>query len=256
MISHTLLAKYPLVSDQVNKDQLAVILSELERILLRDHTLHTSSSCTFSPRGMERAVSKYGEVNTGREKCAGAEEAGGTSGSARRQVSRCEGHGAVVEFGCYIGTTSLFIRRLLDAYGDAREFHVYDSFEGLPPKTAQDESRAGDQFQAGELAVSKKQFIHEFQRAGLRPPLIHKGWFKDLTNADVPEQIAFAFLDGDFYESIRDSLKLMLPHMQPGGVIIIDDYAREALPGAAKAVHELLPGQQLRTTHNLGIIHR
>ncbi|HSX16160.1 MAG TPA: TylF/MycF/NovP-related O-methyltransferase [Candidatus Saccharimonadales bacterium] len=200
MAAADLLAKYPLVSDQVSKDQVGVILAELERVLPKLD-------------------------------------------------------GAVVEFGCYIGTTSLFVRRLLDACGDAREFHVYDSFEGLPPKTAADESRAGEQFQAGELAVSKKQFLQQFQKAGLRPPIVHKGWFKDLTVADVPEKIAFAFLDGDFYESIRDSLKLVLPRMQQGGVIIIDDYAREALPGAAKAVHELLPGRQITTAHNLGIVH-
>ena len=70
--------------------------------------------------------------------------------------------GAVVEFGCYIGTTSLFIRRLLDEHSnlnqDDRQFHAYDSFEGLPEKTAADTSRAGEQFRAGELAVSKKMF--------------------------------------------------------------------------------------------------
>jgi O-methyltransferase len=163
--------------------------------------------------------------------------------------------GAVVEFGCYIGTTSLFIRRLLDARGDAREFHVYDSFEGLPPKTAEDASRAGEQFRAGELKVSKKQFLREFQKAGLKPPVVHKGWFSHLSSRDVPDRIAFAFLDGDFYESIRSSLKLVLPRMQQGGVIIIDDYAREALPGAARAVHEFFPPERPRTTHNLGIIH-
>ncbi|HWT56209.1 MAG TPA: TylF/MycF/NovP-related O-methyltransferase [Candidatus Microsaccharimonas sp.] len=162
--------------------------------------------------------------------------------------------GAIVEFGCYIGTTSLFIRRLLDARQDTREFHVYDSFEGLPAKSNQDGSVAGDQFQAGELRVSKKDFLREFQKANLRPPKVHKGWFSELTSTDVPEQIAFAFLDGDFYESIRDSLRLVLPCMQAGSVIIIDDYAREALPGAAKAVHELLPVAAVRTAHNLGII--
>jgi len=194
-----LLAKYPLVSDQVNRDQLRVILDELEKTL----------ACT---------------------------------------------DGAVVEFGCYMGTTSLFIRRTLDAQHDGREFHVYDSFEGLPPKTAADESSAGDQFQAGELAVSKKQFLQQFQKAGLRAPVTHKGWFKDITAADVPDQIAFAFLDGDFYESIRGSLRLVLPRMQSSGAIIIDDYAREALPGAARAVHELLPNAAARTIHNLAII--
>jgi O-methyltransferase len=135
-----------------------------------------------------------------------------------------------------------------------REFHVYDSFEGLPPKTPQDISPAGDQFQAGELAVSKKQLLQQFQKAGLRPPVIHKGWFSGLRATDVPDSIAFAFLDGDFYESIRDSLKLVLPRMEQGGVIVVDDYAREALPGAAKAVHELMPGKTIRTRHNLGIV--
>jgi len=204
MTPEQLLAGYPLISDQVNKDQLSVILHELEKVLAN---------------GLD---------------------------------------GAVVEFGCYIGTTSLFIRRLLDAHKDSREFHVYDSFEGLPPKTAHDESRAGDQFQAGELSVSKKQFLQQFQKAALRPPVTHKGWFSSLTEKDVPEQIAFAFLDGDFYESIHDSLKLVLPRMQQGGVIIIDDYAREALPGAAKAANELLSKElktRLRTAHNLAILH-
>jgi O-methyltransferase len=163
--------------------------------------------------------------------------------------------GAVVEFGCYIGTTSLFIRRLLDARENTHEFHVYDSFAGLPPKSFEDASVAGDQFQAGELSVSKKDFLREFQKSGLKPPIIHKGWFSDLTPTDVPEQISFAFLDGDFYESIRDSLKLVLPRMQPGGVIIVDDYAREALPGVARAVHELLPTANIRTIANLATIN-
>jgi O-methyltransferase len=164
-------------------------------------------------------------------------------------------NGAVVEFGCYIGTTSLFIRRLLDAHADSRQFHVYDSFEGLPPKSGKDSSVAGDQFKAGELTVSKKQFMHEFHKAKLRAPFTHKAWFSDLTDSDVPATIAFAFLDGDFYESIRDSLRLVLPRIQKGGVIIVDDYAREALPGAAKAVNEQLSHKNIQTIHNLGVIH-
>jgi len=164
-------------------------------------------------------------------------------------------HGAVVEFGCYIGTTSLFIRRLLDKLDPERPFHVYDSFVGLPDKAPQDVSRAGEQFVAGELAVSKKQFLREFQKAGLQQPVIHKGWFGELQDSDVPGEIAFAFLDGDFYTSIRDSLRLVLPRVQKGGVIIIDDYAREALPGAAKAVHEHFSTEVISVVHNLGVIH-
>lgn len=228
----SIIAKHHLISDQVNKAQVETILRELQKVL-------------------EKEV-----------------------------------EGAVVEFGCYIGTTSLPIRRYLDAYTadchfdrshrrsgeippaeastktseqtrntSPRVFHVYDSFEGLPPKSAHDASGAGEQFTAGELAVSKKQFLHEFHKAGLQPPIVHKGWFGDLSEQDIPAQIAFAFLDGDFYESIRDSLRLVLPHMQKDSTIVIDDYAREALPGAAKAAHEYFSPSTVTVAHNLGIIH-
>ena len=164
--------------------------------------------------------------------------------------------GDVVEFGCYAGTTSLFISRLLTMQKSTREFHVYDSFEGLPEKRAQDQSRAGDQFKAGELAVTKKQFIVNYKKAGVSLPRIHKAWFSDLTEADIPETIAFAFLDGDYYESVMTPLKLIWPRLVPGAIIVVDDYANEALPGAAKAVDEWLATHpaKLSVEHSLAII--
>jgi O-methyltransferase len=166
--------------------------------------------------------------------------------------------GDIVEFGCYIGTTSLFIRRLLDASGQsaARSFHVYDSFEGLPAKVQQDITPVGADFKAGELSVSKKQLFAEFQKARLRTPIIHKGWFKDLGDDDVPSQIAFAFLDGDFYESMIDSLRLVWPRMQPGGIICLDDYKRDALPGVERAARDFFQDKQILVSvaHNIGVI--
>lgn len=165
--------------------------------------------------------------------------------------------GDVVEFGCYAGTTSLFISRLLTMQKSTREFHVYDSFEGLPEKRAEDQSRAGDQFRAGELAVTKKQFILNYKKAGVPLPRIHKGWFSDLTADEVPEKIAFAFLDGDYYESVMTPLKLIWPRLVPGAIIVVDDYANEALPGAAKAVDEwlLTHPAKLAVEHSLGLLY-
>lgn len=164
--------------------------------------------------------------------------------------------GDVVEFGCYIGTTSLFVRRLLDAYSSDKAFHVYDSFEGLPPKAAQDASAVGVDFKAGELSVGKRQLLEQFHKANLKSPIIHKGWFNQLEPSDAPEKIAFAFLDGDFYDSIIDSLRLVYPRMQPGGVITIDDYQRETLPGVERAVRDYFQNKKLtvRVSHNIAII--
>ncbi len=197
-----LIDRYGIISDQVTRPELEVILTQLERVL-----------------------------GTHQE-------------------------GAIVEFGCYRGTTSLYVQRLLEAYGQ-HEFHVYDSFAGLPEKTTFDHSPAGEQFKAGELLASRKEFIMNFKKAGLRLPRIHKCWFNELTNADVPESIAFAFLDGDYYESIMDPLKLVWPKLIPGAVVIVDDYMNEALPGAARATDEWLRSHpaKLQTAHSLAIIH-
>lgn len=146
--------------------------------------------------------------------------------------------GAVVEFGCYAGTTSLFIRRLLDAYNAPNEFHVYDSFLGLPQKTQDDESPIGMQFKEGELAVSKKTFVMNFKKQHLKLPVVHKGWFSDLTQNDIPDSILFAFLDGDYYESITQPLQLINKCMTMRATIVVDDYANDALPGARRALDE------------------
>ena len=161
--------------------------------------------------------------------------------------------GDVVEFGCYVGTTSVYLARELK--GDKR-LHVYDSFAGLPEKTEFDASPAGEQFQPGELCATKKQFTSNLRRAGVAMPAIHKGWFQDLTAADVPEKVSFAFLDGDYYESVLTPLKLIENRLSPGAIIVVDDYTNEALPGAQKAVQEWLKTHKgtVVTEVSLGII--
>lgn len=178
--------------------------------------------------------------------------------TALEQTLQDKIEGAVVEFGCYVGTTSVFIRRVLDEAGQSntREFHVYDSFEGLPPKSNQDSNAAGVDFEAGKLFVTRKEFLQAFRAGNLKPPVIHKGWFNKLSPDEVPGPIAFAFLDGDFYDSIISSLRLMYPKMSEHGRIVIDDYQRETLPGVERAIHDFFQGKQyrLRASQNKAII--
>ena len=110
--------------------------------------------------------------------------------------------GDFVEMGCYKGDTSLVLAEMAPG-----RLYIYDSFEGLPEKSEADKSVLGENFRGGELYVTKREVKERFLRAGLPVPVIKKGWFKDLGDTDLPPTIAFAFLDGDFYGSIRDSLK-------------------------------------------------
>lgn len=151
--------------------------------------------------------------------------------------------GDFVELGCYRGDTSLILADLLR--GTDKELWLYDSFEGLPEKSEADASVVGENFKGGELVVTKREVKARFLRAGLPLPVIKKAWFADLTDDDLPNKIAFAFLDGDFYESIKDSLKLIEGKMVKGGTMIVHDYNNIELPGVAKAVDEWLRGKSL-----------
>ena len=144
--------------------------------------------------------------------------------------------GDYVEMGCYKGDTSLVLAEVLR--NTSKRLWIYDSFEGLPKKGEEDESVLGENFKGGELYVTKREVKERFLRAGLRVPIIKKAWFCDLTSHDLPEKIAFAFLDGDFYESISDSLKLVMPKMSPGGILVVHDFTNPALPGVKRAVDE------------------
>lgn len=160
--------------------------------------------------------------------------------------------GDYVEMGCYKGDTSLFLAELLR--DSDKRLWIYDSFEGLPKKSTADVSVLGEDFQKGELRVTKREVKERFLRANLRVPVIKKAWFSELIDADMPEKIAFAFLDGDFYESIRDSLRLVGNKMMPGGVIVVHDYNNLALPGVKKAVDEWIVGQKIDTYESIAII--
>jgi len=144
--------------------------------------------------------------------------------------------GDVVELACNIGTTSLYIRRLLNAVNSDKTFHVYDSFQGLPEPLEID----GDLCKQGDMKKEQHEFEQSFVDAGLECPVVNKGWFCDIPDDQYPEKICFAFFDGDFYSSIIDSFYKVYDKMVPGGIILIHDYAGEMLPGVKFACDDFL----------------
>lgn len=169
--------------------------------------------------------------------------------------------GDVVEFGCYKGDTSLLFQKILEKEPNFREKHLwlYDSFEGLPAKTKEDSSVAGDNFKAGELLVTKREVIMRFKKAGLRIPHIRKNFFENLDqNQDLPVQISFAFLDGDLYQSIKTSLNLIWDKLGENAIVVVHDYNNPELPGVSKALEEWSKNHQFTITQQetLAIIQK
>jgi O-methyltransferase len=160
------------------------------------------------------------------------------------QVVLLEVPGDVVELGCYEGTTAILLQTTLDQLGSPKALHVYDSFAGLPEKTAEDgETR----FAVGDCRTTLAKLTENFVRSGVRLPAVHPGWFAETLPGELPERICFAHVDGDFYTSVRESLEHVYPRLSRGAVVVVDDYCDpvvnpvyESLPGVKRACDDFL----------------
>lgn len=156
-------------------------------------------------------------------------------------VLRADVPGAIVELGCNVGLTSVLFSMVIEAEAPGRELHLFDSFQGLPAPSSHDAY-----LKEGDCPATAEQVRGLFRDRALPQPHVHEGWFEDTLPNSMPDQVAFAYLDGDFYESILTSLTYVWPRLAAGGSVVIDDYcdaelnprAWAGLPGVRKACEE------------------
>lgn len=145
--------------------------------------------------------------------------------------------GDVVEFGCFVGESSKYLMKTLVETNSNKSLYVYDSFEGLPDLTKWEE---GSGWRPGTLKTTEDVLISNFTENNLPVPTIHKDWFSNVPEDKIPEKISFAFLDGDFYNSIYDSLSKIYDKVSDGGYIFFHDFRRPDLPGVDAAIKDFL----------------
>jgi O-methyltransferase len=155
-----------------------------------------------------------------------------------REAERRGVSGAFVECGVYRGGCAGVMASLA---GPASRTWLFDSFEGLPAPSAEDQSQAlasAGRFAAPEDGV-RRLLLEELD---LNPAniSIEKGWFEQT----LPEArrrigpVAVLRLDADLYASTRCCLENLYDLVAPGGFVILDDYY--AWPGCRRAVDEFL----------------
>ncbi|MEX0666632.1 MAG: TylF/MycF/NovP-related O-methyltransferase [Acidimicrobiia bacterium] len=138
--------------------------------------------------------------------------------------------GDLIEAGVWRGGVAIFMRGLLEAYGDRdRVVYAADSFQGLPSPNA-DEYPAdeGDRFHTLDaLAVSRDEVANNFSLYGLLDERVQflEGWFKDTLPTVHDRTWSIIRLDGDMYESTMDVLTHLYPQLSVGGFLIVDDFA-------------------------------
>ena len=158
--------------------------------------------------------------------------------------------GCVVECGVWRGGMSA---GMADVLGPERAYHLFDSFEGLPPAEDRD-GEAAKQWQEQQTDKNAPRYLDncraemkwaEKAMAMSRAKDVHlvKGWFNETLPTFVPPcPIAILRLDGDWYSSTMDCLNTLAKYLAPGGIIIMDDYYQ--WDGCSRAVHDFLSQEQ------------
>jgi O-methyltransferase len=167
------------------------------------------------------------------------------------------GQHSIVECGVWRGGASF---AMMDLLPECPEFHLFDSFEGLPEPSERDGQKAiqlseENLFVEGRNYASYDQIIEAVNKFGFSDrTTVHKGWFDETVFAKrIDRPIGILRLDGDWYDSTKVVLDRLFDSVATGGLIIVDDYFD--WPGCSQAVHDFLSEQKLpdavRTFDNL-----
>jgi hypothetical protein len=166
--------------------------------------------------------------------------------------------GDICEFGVAQGATSQILASEILLLND-RRLWLFDSFEGLPAPTKEDKL-IHDIFKLGSMekyqgtmASPESEVLAKLATVNFPHQRIKmkKGWVRDaLKSPDLPAQVAFAYVDFDFYEPIKDTLEFLDRRMRPGGRIVVDDYGFFSA-GAQLAVDQFVTAAKDRFTFEL-----
>ena len=159
--------------------------------------------------------------------------------------------GDFVECGVWKGGNLILLSAVQEQLGMSRRIYGFDTFTGMVEPQALDLDFLGQsasQMMSNTQKIDGDQSIHAFASLDLvnknlsennskNVKLIQGDVAKTLLKiANLPEKIAILRLDTDWYESTRIELEIRYPLLEPGGVLIIDDYGH--FEGAQRAVDE------------------
>ena len=166
--------------------------------------------------------------------------------TAVRRVHETDVPGAFVECGVWRGGSTILAALAFERLGDReRELFLYDTFAGMtePTEVDGDEVRRRWEEQQQEdhnrwAYASRDEVARNLDDAGIDSGRVHlvEGPVEETIPAAAPERIAVLRLDTDWYESTLHELTHLYDRLQPGGVLLIDDYGR--WQGARRAVDE------------------
>jgi O-methyltransferase len=143
-------------------------------------------------------------------------------------------NGDVWECGVYKGGTAAMLAQILHDFSSdtTKHLHLFDTFQGMPESDRSiDLHRKGDFHDATIAEV--RTYVNHFNITVYHQGLIPKT-FEGLENS----VIAFAHIDVDIAQSVKECCHFIFPRLSVGGFMVFDDYGFPFCPGARKAVDD------------------
>lgn len=157
--------------------------------------------------------------------------------------------GDTAECGVFNGSSSYLICQALD-----RPHFMFDSFEGLSQPSYADSEFAAK----NSLACSLETAQHNL--AGFPKAVFYKGWIPERFPEVRDHRFCFVHIDVQLAQPTRDSLEFFYPRLNPGGLIVFDDYGFTTCPGARQAIDKFMSDKPERIIELSGgsafLIHR
>lgn len=161
--------------------------------------------------------------------------------------------GDIVE--CGVGKAKSFqmLAILMNQYQRAEKLWGFDSYEGYPEPTKEDESPR--QRVAGEWNFLGDHLVLDvLKHAGIQEELLSrvklvKGFVEDTLPKTKGQMgaIAILHLDINLYSGYKACLENLFPKVSKGGVVLFDEYMNKSdaivCPGAKKAIDEYFAGK-------------
>jgi len=141
--------------------------------------------------------------------------------------------GDTAECGSFKGCSSWLILKNNDMSSHNRMHHIFDSFEGLSEPKAED----GGYWSPGTFIIGEDVVKNNLETGNYK---LYKGWIPERFPEIKDRKFSFVHVDVDLYDPTKDSMEFFYDRLNPGGVLLCDDYGCSTCPGATKAVDEFL----------------
>jgi predicted O-methyltransferase YrrM len=166
-----------------------------------------------------------------------------------KKASGIAGH--IAEVGTYKGSSLLWFTKLVQIFEpeSLTQVHGFDWFKGT-----------GDD--SVELKIEKGSYSYEYENLQYlieaqtlqNNCFVHKldvvNELEDFFKQNPHLYFKVVFLDAGFYDVVKKSLEILWPRLNPGGILILDQFGHELSPGEAMAVKEILPDAKIETINN------